>query len=71
MGRVYAYARISKKTQKMERQIENLTKACPDARLYIDTMVWIRARVGTLSRNSYYKYKRELFEQIALAVTYR
>lgn len=30
----------------------------------IDTMVQIRARVGTLSRNSYYKYKRELFEQM-------
>lgn len=34
MGKVYAYARISRKTQKIERQIENLTKAYPDARLY-------------------------------------
>lgn len=34
MGKTYAYARISKKTQKIERQIENLTKAYPDARLY-------------------------------------
>lgn len=31
----------------------------------IDTMTQIRARVGTLSRNSYYKYKKELFEQMA------
>ena len=30
----------------------------------IDTMTQIRARVGTLSRNTYYKYKKELFEQI-------
>lgn len=34
MGKIYAYARISRKTQKIERQIENLTKAYPDARLY-------------------------------------
>ena len=34
MGKEYAYARISRKTQKIERQIENLTKAYPDARLY-------------------------------------
>jgi len=34
VGKVYAYARISRKTQKIERQIENLTKAYPDARLY-------------------------------------
>ena len=31
----------------------------------IDTMTQIRARAGKLSRNSYYKYKRELFEQMA------
>lgn len=31
----------------------------------IDTMVQIRVRVGTLSRNSYYKYKKELLEQMA------
>ena len=34
MGRVYAYAKISKKAQKIERQIENLKKAYPTARLY-------------------------------------
>lgn len=34
MGKKYAYARISRKTQKIERQIENLKKAFPDARLY-------------------------------------
>lgn len=34
MGKEYAYARISRKTQKIERQIENLTKAYPDARIY-------------------------------------
>lgn len=34
MGKEYAYARISRKTQKIERQIENLKKAYPDARLY-------------------------------------
>lgn len=34
MGKEYAYARISKKSQKIERQIENLKKACPDARIY-------------------------------------
>ena len=32
--KVYVYARISKKTQKIERQIENLKKAYPTARLY-------------------------------------
>lgn len=31
----------------------------------IDTMVQIKARLGTLSRNSYYKYKKELFEKLA------
>lgn len=34
MGKEYAYARISRKTQKIERQIENLTKAHPNARIY-------------------------------------
>lgn len=34
MWKEYAYARISRKTQKIERQIENLTKAFPDTRLY-------------------------------------
>lgn len=34
MGKEYAYARISRKTQKIERQVENLKKAYPDARLY-------------------------------------
>ena len=34
MGKEYAYARISRKTQKIERQIENLTRTYPDARLY-------------------------------------
>ena len=31
----------------------------------------IRARVGTLSRNTYYKYKREMFEQLAWIVKCR
>ncbi len=30
----------------------------------IDTLTQIRARVGTLSRNTYYKYKKELFEHL-------
>lgn len=34
MGKEYAYARISRKTQKIERQIENLTKSYPNARIY-------------------------------------
>lgn len=34
MGKEYAYAGISRKTQKIEQQIENLKKAYPNARLY-------------------------------------
>ena len=34
MGKEYAYARISRKTQKIERQIENIKKTYPDARIY-------------------------------------
>lgn len=34
MRKEYAYARISRKTQKIERQIENLTRAYPNARIY-------------------------------------
>ena len=34
MTKEYAYARISRKTQKIEHQVENLKKAYPDARLY-------------------------------------
>lgn len=34
MCKQYAYARISRKTQNIERQIENITKAFPDARIY-------------------------------------
>lgn len=37
----------------------------------IDTMTLSRARVGTLSRNTYYKYKKELFEQLAQQSTTR
>lgn len=39
MRRIYAYARISKKTQKIERQIENLKKAYPNARLYQEAYI--------------------------------
>lgn len=45
MGKQYAYARISRKTQKIERQIENLTKAYPDARLYQETYTGIKTEV--------------------------
>lgn len=34
MCRVYGYVRISRKTQKMERQIENISKLYPEAKLY-------------------------------------
>lgn len=34
MTKEYAYAIISRKTQKIEHQVENLKKAYPDARLY-------------------------------------
>lgn len=32
--RIYGYARISKRTQKIERQIENISKVYPTARIY-------------------------------------
>lgn len=31
---IYGYCRISRKTQKIERQIENISKFCPDAVIY-------------------------------------
>lgn len=51
MGKEYAYARISRKTQKIERQIENLTRAYPDARLYQEAYTGTK----TEGRKEFYK----------------
>lgn len=78
--------KFSESAQKIERQIENLKKAYPNARLYQEAYTGTKTEgrkefnkmlsavksgdtiifdsVSRMSRNSYYKYKRELFEQM-------
>lgn len=65
VGRVTGVKVITKKSLEAKRLIQEYSKDFDGALNDIDTMVQIRARVGTLSRNSYYKYKKELFEQMA------
>ena len=51
MRKEYAYARISRKTQKIERQIENLTRAYPNARIYQEAYTGTKTEdAGNLTR---------------------
>lgn len=65
VGRATGVKVITKKSLEAKRLIQEYSKDFDGTLNDIDTMVQIRARVGTLSRNSYYKYKKELFEQLA------
>lgn len=64
VGRAVGAKVITKKSLVAKKLIKEYSKDFNGTLNDIDTMVQIRARVGTLSRNSYYKYKRELFEQM-------
>ena len=64
VGRPVGMKVITKKSLEAKKLIQEYSKDFNGALNDIDTMVQIRARVGTLSRNSYYKYKRELFKQM-------
>ena len=66
VGRVAGAKVITKKSLEAKKLIQDYSKDFGGTLNDIDTMVQIRARMGTLSRNSYYKYKRELFEQLVL-----
>lgn len=65
VGRVTGATVVTKKSVEAKRIMQEYSKDFSGTLNDIDTMVQIRAKVGTLSRNSYYKYKRELFEQMA------
>ena len=71
MGKEYAYARISRKTQKIERQIENLTKAYPNARIYQEAYTGTRTEgrkefrkmLSVVKPGHYYLWQRIPHEQ--------
>lgn len=65
VGRVTGATVVTKKSVEAKRIMQEYSKYFGGTLNDIDTMTQIRARVGTLSRNTYYKYKKELFEQLA------
>ena len=65
IGRSAGMKVTTKKSMVAKKLIQEYSKDFGGTLNDIDTMVQIRARVGTLSRNTYYKYKREMFEQWA------
>lgn len=65
VGRVTGATVVTKKSVEAKRIMQEYSKDFGGTLNDIDTMTQIRARVGTLSRNTYYKYKKELFEQMA------
>ena len=65
IGRSAGMKVTTKKSMEAKKLIQEYSKDFGGTLNDIDTMVQIRARVGTLSRNTYYKYKREMFEQLA------
>ena len=65
IGRSAGAKVTTKKSMVAKKLIQEYSKDFGGTLNDIDTMVQIRARVGTLSRNTYYKYKREMFEQLA------
>lgn len=60
LGRVAGAKIIMKKSLKAKKLIQEYSEDFNGTLNDIDTMVQIRARLGTLSRNSYYKYKRDI-----------
>ncbi len=65
VGRVTGMTVTTKKSLEAKRLMREYSRDFGGTLNDIDTMTQIRARVGKLSRNSYYKYKKELFEQMA------
>lgn len=65
VGRAAGVTVVTKKSIEAKKLIQEYSKDFGGTLNDIDTMTQIRARVGTLSRNTYYKYKKELFEQMA------
>lgn len=55
---------ITKKSLEAKQMIQKYIKDFNGVLNNIDTMVQIRDNLNTLSRNTYYKYKKEFFEQI-------
>ena len=65
VGRATGARVTTKKSAEAKKIMQEYSRDFDGTLNDIDTMTQIRARVGTLSRNSYYKYKRKLFEQMA------
>lgn len=65
VGRATGTRVTTKKSLEAKRLMQEYSRDFGGTLNDIDTMTQIRARVGTLSRNTYYKYKKELFEQMA------
>jgi len=64
VGRAAGAKVTTKKSMEAKKLMREYSRDFNGALNDIDTIVQIRARVGKLSRNTYYKYKRELFEQL-------
>ena len=58
VGRVTGMTVTTKKSLEAKRLMQEYSRDFDGTLNDIDTMTQIRARVGTLSRNSYYKYKK-------------
>lgn len=65
VGRATGVKVTTKKSVEAKKLMQEYSRDFGGTLNDIDTMTQIRARVGTLSRNTYYKYKKELFEQLA------
>lgn len=65
IGRAEGTKVITKKSLEVKRLMKLYCKDFGGSLNDIDTMTQIRGKLGKLSKNSYYKYKREMFEEIA------
>ena len=65
VGRSVGTDVITKKSQEAKKLIRAYSRDFDGTLKDVDAMIQIRGRLGKLSRNSYYKYKRELFEELA------
>ena len=64
MGRSVGADVVTKKSQAAKKLIKAYSRDFNGTLKDVDAIIQIRARLGKLSRNSYYKYKRELIEEL-------
>lgn len=65
IGRAEGTTVITKKSIEVKKLIRQYCKDFNGSLNDIDTMVQVRGKLGSLSKNTYYKYKKEMFEELA------